>query len=168
MTIIDKELPAVIGVDHGYGNIKTANVCFPTGVTAWDAEPLFKNDLLVYGGRCYTIGSGHKEYTADKIGDDDFYLLTLAAVARELNIRGMTEVRVHLAAGLPLTWVASRGSSFDLTCSKTRAWIIPSAASTTMSSLRALMFSRRASPPWPASSAPSAARICSAISATAR
>ena len=34
---LKKKLPAVIGVDHGYGNIKTANVCFPTGVTAWDA-----------------------------------------------------------------------------------------------------------------------------------
>ena len=22
----------IIGVDHGYGNIKTANCCFPTGV----------------------------------------------------------------------------------------------------------------------------------------
>ena len=85
MTIINKELPAVIGVDHGYGNIKTANACFPTGVTAWDTEPTFKNDLLIYEGRCYTIGDGHKEYTADKIGDNDFYLLTLAAVARELR-----------------------------------------------------------------------------------
>ena len=112
MIIINKKLPAVIGVDHGYGNIKTANVCFPTGVTAWDTEPTFKNDLLVYGGRCYTIGSGHKEYTADKIGDDDFYLLTLAAVARELNIRGMTEARVYLAAGLPLTWVGRQRERF--------------------------------------------------------
>ena len=112
MIIINKELPAVIGVDHGYGNIKTANVCFPTGVTAWDAEPTFKNDLLIYEDRCYTIGDGHKEYTADKIGDNDFYLLTLAAMARELNIRGMTEARVHLAAGLPLTWVGQQREQF--------------------------------------------------------
>ena len=112
MTIINKDLPAVIGVDHGYGNIKTANACFPTGVTAWDTEPTFKNDLLIYEGRCYTIGDGHKEYTADKIGDNDFYLLTLAAVVRELNIRGMTEARVHLAAGLPLTWVGRQREQF--------------------------------------------------------
>ena len=24
----------VIGVDHGYGNVKTANFCFPSGVIA--------------------------------------------------------------------------------------------------------------------------------------
>ena len=26
----------IIGIDHGYGNMKTANCCFPTGVTAYD------------------------------------------------------------------------------------------------------------------------------------
>ena len=29
----------VIGIDHGYGNIKTANTCFWAGVTAYDKEP---------------------------------------------------------------------------------------------------------------------------------
>ncbi len=28
----------IIGVDHGYGNIKTANCCFPTGVESNDTE----------------------------------------------------------------------------------------------------------------------------------
>ena len=41
----------IIGVDHGYGNIKTANCCFPTGVESGDTEPTFKNDLLIYQGR---------------------------------------------------------------------------------------------------------------------
>ena len=112
MTIINKELPAVIGVDHGYGNIKTANTCFPTGVTAWDTEPTFKNDLLLYEGRYYTIGSGHKEYTADKIGDDDFYLLTLAAIARELSRQNMNTAQVFLGVGLPLTWLGEQKERF--------------------------------------------------------
>ena len=25
----------IIGVDHGYGNIKTANCCFPTGIAGY-------------------------------------------------------------------------------------------------------------------------------------
>ncbi len=41
----------IIGIDHGYGNMKTANSCFPTGITAYDHEPLFTADMLVYGGR---------------------------------------------------------------------------------------------------------------------
>ena len=41
----------IIGIDNGYGNIKTANCCFPAGLTVHDEEPLFKDDLLVYEGR---------------------------------------------------------------------------------------------------------------------
>ena len=37
----------IIGVDHGYGNMKTANHCFPTGIDAYDSEPLFTRDMLV-------------------------------------------------------------------------------------------------------------------------
>ena len=50
----------IIGIDNGYGNIKTANCCFPAGLTAHDAEPVFKDDLLTYDGRYYLIGAGHK------------------------------------------------------------------------------------------------------------
>ena len=36
----------IIGIDHGYGNMKTANFCFPTGIIAYDSEPLFTACLL--------------------------------------------------------------------------------------------------------------------------
>lgn len=76
----------IIGIDHGYGNIKTANTCFPTGVSAYDKEPVFKENLLEYNGGYYLIGEEHKEFAADKMQDADYYVLTLAAIARELNI----------------------------------------------------------------------------------
>lgn len=44
--------------------------------------------------------------------DDDFYILTLAAIGMELNYRRLTPARVHLAAGLPLTWVSEQKDSF--------------------------------------------------------
>ena len=75
----------IIGVDHGYGNIKTANYCFRTGITAYDSEPLFTKDMLVYGGKFYLIGEGHKEFLPDKIKDEDYYALTLVAIAKELS-----------------------------------------------------------------------------------
>lgn len=56
----------VIGIDHGYGNMKTANCCFPTGVMKSDTEPTFVSDLLQWNGKYYSIGVGHKEFTADK------------------------------------------------------------------------------------------------------
>ena len=50
----------IIGIDHGYGNIKTANHCFKTGITAHDSEPLFTKDMLTYNGKYYLIGEGAK------------------------------------------------------------------------------------------------------------
>lgn len=52
----------IIGIDHGYGNMKTANCCFPTGLIAYNCEPLFTKELLVYNGKYYLIGEEHKEY----------------------------------------------------------------------------------------------------------
>lgn len=104
--------PIIIGIDHGYGNIKTAPCCFKTGVAAYDKEPTFKSNLLIYEGRYYLIGEEHKEFISDKMTDSDYYILALAAVARELNIRKLTSARVHLAAGLPLTWVSEQKDSF--------------------------------------------------------
>ena len=111
----------IIGIDNGYGNIKTANCCFPAGLTAYDTEPVFKDDLLVYGERYYLIGSGHKEFTADKTGDDDYYILTLAAIARELNVYGLTSATVRLAVGLPLTWVSQQREDFKAYLMRSRS-----------------------------------------------
>jgi len=102
----------IIGIDHGYGNIKTANFCFKAGVAAFDQEPTFKNNLLVFNDRYYIIGEEHKEFTADKMLDMDYYVLTLAAIACELDHRGVYSAHVRLAAGLPLTWVGKQRESF--------------------------------------------------------
>ncbi len=102
----------IIGVDHGYGNIKTATSCFPTGVVGSNDEPIFKRDLLIYEGRYYQIGVGHKEYSGEKILDQDYYVLTLAAIARELGTAGITEADVFIAAGLPLTWLTKQKKQF--------------------------------------------------------
>lgn len=102
----------VIGIDHGYGNIKTANCCFPTGIMKNDIEPTFAGDLLVWNGKHYSIGIGHKEFTADKFMDEDYYVLTLAAIARELRREHITEASVFIAAGLPLTWVSEQKAAF--------------------------------------------------------
>ena len=88
MKMIDDVI--IIGIDSGYGNIKTANCCFPASVSAYAKEPVFKENLLVYESKFYRIGEGHKEFLADKTKDLDYYVLALAAIARELNIRKMT------------------------------------------------------------------------------
>ncbi|MBQ8796257.1 MAG: ParM/StbA family protein [Clostridia bacterium] len=102
----------VIGIDHGYGNMKTANCCFSTGVMKSDNEPVFASDLLIWNNKYYSIGVGHKEFTADKFKDEDYYVLTLAAIARELRRERITKATVFIAAGLPLTWVGEQKAEF--------------------------------------------------------
>ena len=36
----NNEIVTVIGIDHGYGNMKTATRCFPSGVARYDKEPI--------------------------------------------------------------------------------------------------------------------------------
>ena len=109
----NNETVMVIGIDHGYGNMKTATRCFPSGVARYDKEPIFQNNLLVYNGMYYQIGEEHKEFCAEKTQDEDYYVLTLAAIARELDGKGMNRATVHIAAGLPLTWVATQKEDFQ-------------------------------------------------------
>ena len=104
--------PMVIGVDSGYGNMKTAHTVFPTGIIHHIGEPIFKNDLLFYEGNYYTIGDGHKEFIPDKAMDEDYYLLTLAAIAKELDYRSTPNGTILLAVGLPLTWVSEQKKAF--------------------------------------------------------
>ena len=104
--------PVVIAVDHGYGNIKTSHFCFRSGVTVHDKEPVIKNDMLIYNGRYYVIGDEHLEFASVKTENQDYYILTLVAIAKELRYRNLTRARVLLAAGLPLTWVSEQRDNF--------------------------------------------------------
>ena len=44
---------------------------------------------------------------------EDYYILTLAAIARELSREHITQANVFLAAGLPLSWVAKQRKAFQ-------------------------------------------------------
>ena len=102
----------ILGVDNGYGNVKTAHRVFQTGIMKCDSEPVLTKEYIEYDGAYYIIGEGHKGFVADKQEDDDTYIMTLAAIAKEIEARGLTEARIHLAVGLPLKWVQAQRDSF--------------------------------------------------------
>jgi plasmid segregation protein ParM len=102
----------VIGIDHGYGNMKTRNEVFKSGVKAYDEEPAIATNVLQLDGMYYVIGESHKVFIANKDGDNDYYILTLAAVAKELELRGLRSADVILAVGLPLHWMTKQKDSF--------------------------------------------------------
>ena len=112
MNFTNNNQTIIIGIDQGYGNCKTRNFCFRSGVATYDKEPTFKENMLVYNNRYYLVGEEHKEFLSDKMADNDYYILTLAAISNELNIRHLTSAKVHIAAGLPLTWVSEQKETF--------------------------------------------------------
>ena len=102
----------IIGVDHGYGNMKTAHKAFRTGVECMDEEPIVSKNFVKYKDKFYVIGESHLVYQGNKTDSEDFYILTLAALAEELKFRGLHEANVILAVGLPLAWMKSQGADF--------------------------------------------------------
>lgn len=114
----------IIGVDAGYGNYKTARRIFPTAISMSEKAPVFAKDYIEMDGKYYIIGEGHKGFVADKVTDDDNYVLTMAAVVKELEARGYIDsrnaVRVHLAVGLPLKWVQAQREEFKTYMLKNR------------------------------------------------
>ena len=93
-----------IGVDHGYAAMKTAHCAFPTGVVEYEHEPYTQKGALEYGGKYYVVGSGRQPLQKEKTATEDYYLLTLAAIAKEIDFREADRTaEVLLAAGLPLT-----------------------------------------------------------------
>ena len=102
----------IIGIDHGYGNIKSASTVTPSGILKYDTEPIFSGNVLEFDGMYYKFGEGHKEFIPDKSLDEDFYLFTLMAVANELSRYRVQTANVYIAAGLPLTWIRTQKESF--------------------------------------------------------
>ena len=95
----------IIGIDHGYYAIKTAHCSFAVGLTSYgEHEPYTRQGLLEFGGCFFVCGSGRQPIQRDKTMNDNYYLLTLAAVAKEIQQRSLPpECSVRIAAGLPLT-----------------------------------------------------------------
>ena len=93
----------IMGIDHGYYAIKTRHFSFPAGVTAYTHEPYTLKNTLQIGGKYYVCGTGRQPILRDKTVNDNYYILTLAAIAMELRFRNLpAECSVTLAADLPL------------------------------------------------------------------
>lgn len=94
----------IISIDHGYGLIKTTNFSFKTGITEYENEPYTSKNVIKYNGKYYVCGSGRQSLVRDKTKDDSYYILTLMAIAKEIEHRGLSKRNnVTIAAGLPLT-----------------------------------------------------------------
>ncbi|SCP99694.1 ParM/StbA family protein, partial [Anaerobium acetethylicum] len=93
----------IIGIDHGWAMMKTFSQVFTAGLGEIKTEPAIYENLLEYEGRFFRVGGERLTVKPTKVTDENYYLLTLAAVAMELERRGKRSANVYLAVGLPLT-----------------------------------------------------------------
>ncbi len=79
----------VIAVDTGNRCIKTAHAePFSAGLTRhFEAKPFIATDTLFYKGQYYTFSETQGTRREDKSIDDYYFMLTLAAIAREIVIK---------------------------------------------------------------------------------
>jgi len=106
-------MPIVIGIDNGFGNTKTSSCMFPSGVVAYESEPFIKQGKMQYKGKYYVCGGETGALTKDKTENENYFILTLAAIAKEIEHRGLPRtLDIIIAAGLPLTMFGSQKENF--------------------------------------------------------
>ena len=103
----------LIAIDHGWSSIKTPSIVFENGITELQTMPATKDNLLEFRGRKYVIGQGRMGKQETKTENENYYLLTLAAIAKELRERTEAKVvKVNLAVGVPLTLYGKEKKEF--------------------------------------------------------
>lgn len=94
----------LISVDHGNKLVKTLHHApFTSGLQENDVPP-FGGETLQYGGKYYTLSEKRIPYHRDKTADERFFILTLFAIAYEIEAVGgysQNVVRIQLSVGLP-------------------------------------------------------------------
>ena len=103
-----------IGIDHGFRNMKTRNCIFDTALSKLPQKPDDLEGVLEYNNEYYCI-YGRRVTSVDthnKADSDEFYLLTLAAIAKELRARKTHRACLYLSVGLPQKWYFSQREAF--------------------------------------------------------
>ena len=106
----------VIGTDHGNKQMKSTN-CPPfiSGLKESRTKP-FGKDILEYQGKYYILSNQRIPYKRDKTEDEKFFILTLFAIARELEFRNAFTkniLPIGLGVGLPPAHYGSLYKSFE-------------------------------------------------------
>ena len=102
-----------VGIDHGNHLMKSTNHVFENGVERLATKPTFSANTLIFEGVFYKIGEKRNSVKDSKLADDDYYLLTLAALAKECQSGSIPNgARVVLGVGLPLKHFATVRKAF--------------------------------------------------------
>ena len=94
----------LIAVDHGNYACKTPNFSFTSGLIELSGKTTIREtDVVEFAGRHWALSNERIRYMRDKTQDDRFFILTLFAIAKELEHMGCDDsaVQIDLAVGLP-------------------------------------------------------------------
>ena len=107
----------IISVDHGNKSIKTPHAIFTSGLVMSDGLQGFKTDYIGWNGKYYSLTERRISYLRDKTEDDRFFILTLFAIAKELEYRDVSEtldpIEITLLVGLPPAHYEQLHSRFE-------------------------------------------------------
>ena len=93
----------LIAIDHGNYAVKTPDSSFVSGLSEHTVKPPMADEILEYEGRFWTLSGRRFSYMRDKTQDDRYFVLTLFAIAKELERSGRYSPveQIQLAVGLP-------------------------------------------------------------------
>ena len=107
----------IISVDHGNKSIKTPHAIFTSGLVMSDGLQGFKTDYIGWNGKYYSLTERRISYLRDKTEDNRFFILTLFAIAKELEYRDVSEtldpIEITLLVGLPPAHYEQLHSRFE-------------------------------------------------------
>lgn len=105
----------LIAIDHGNKLIKVPNhEPFTSGLEESDVPP-FAGETLKYQGKYYTRSEKRIPYHRDKTEDERFFILSLFAIAYEIEAAGgysQNVMRIQLAVGLPPAHFGAQNKAF--------------------------------------------------------
>ena len=103
----------IMGVDIGYGNTKSMNCVFASGIKELPVKPLMEKKCIKYKDKYYVVGCPKMEIQKSKTENENTRILTMAAIAEELKGRNQTEAEVRLGVGVPLTKMGTEKNDYE-------------------------------------------------------
>lgn len=120
MSKITLEKPIIIAVDQGNYNVKSfgpgkGTTPFPTGLNHHgDVPPPIITGSIMFNGQYYSNTHDRLQTRRDKTEDEDYFILTLVAIANEIKAAYPNadeyDVKIALALGLPVEHLSIKSS----------------------------------------------------------
>lgn len=107
----------IIAIDHGNKQIKSAHKTFVSGLLESDTRPPFGENILKYRGKYYTLSEQRIPYMRDKTVNNKFFILSLFAIAYEIEEAGYYSseeiIDIQLLIGLPPAHYGTQYERFE-------------------------------------------------------